>query len=835
MKKIFIFFLLIFIFILALFLRIYFSYGVVFSDPIKYAADDGVYHMRLVENQLLGGHFPKRIYFDPYTYFPYGTYIHFTPLYDYLLATIIWVISLGKPTLEIISKIAPFYPAVLGALIIFPVYFLSRSLWGQKVGLLAAFFSIISGPFLAQSLIGSNDHHVAEVFFSTLGMMFLILALNSRQSQDKFLGFKEEIKQEKRFWILSVLTGISFALYFLAWTGALLFLLIIFLFFSLYYLIGYFSGKNPEWALLAGSLIFLIILLIIVPFFNHPDILRNSMYNLSHLASLLGGLICFILLWFFGTLLKEKKDRKIASYFLSGLIAVFVLVLLMLKLALPILFDSFVKILKGINTGMAYNDLARQLINEMAPLTLQAAIDIFSTFFFISFGALIFLVWRFLKNKNPSYLLIIIWTLVIALMTGIIPLIGQRRFIVYLGINIAILTAYFIVKGFEFGWRSLRIASRTPKESNTQPYFLVGSVFIIFIVLFFLLYPYPFNIMKTFPDNLPLRFSNVIATAKSSLHVKSEDWYQSLKWLKDNTPDTGVDYYALYEEPKVNKETGKIEPYSYPESAYGVVAPWDMGHVITYYAHRIPISNPFAQGFGKIKSGENIEIGEASFFLENDELKAVDYLDQLRARYIIMDSRFKLADGYFKSDILWAQSSLEGYVEDGAEVPSRFDNSMSARLYLFDGRATTTKRLIDNKVINFNIKHLSRFRLVFESENSVDVYCNDDNKLQEVKIFEYVKGAKVSGKAESGSKISISTMILTNQQRQFIYEQSQEAENGNFEFIVPYSTYGKDGYLAGQTKFSVFAQPYKLKINNREYEVKITESDVLEGKTIKIN
>ena len=59
------------IFTLALFLRVYFSYGAVMSSPLKYSDDDGVYHMRLVENELLGNHFPSRIYFDPFTYFPY--------------------------------------------------------------------------------------------------------------------------------------------------------------------------------------------------------------------------------------------------------------------------------------------------------------------------------------------------------------------------------------------------------------------------------------------------------------------------------------------------------------------------------------------------------------------------------------------------------------------------------------------------------------------------------------------------------------------------------------------------------------------------------------------
>ena len=91
--------------------------------------DDGVYHMRIVENLLLGGHFPKWIYFDAYTYFPHGTYIHFAPLYDWLLSLIIWFIGLSKPTLVLINQIAPFYPVVLGVLAILVVYFIGKELW----------------------------------------------------------------------------------------------------------------------------------------------------------------------------------------------------------------------------------------------------------------------------------------------------------------------------------------------------------------------------------------------------------------------------------------------------------------------------------------------------------------------------------------------------------------------------------------------------------------------------------------------------------------------------------------------------------------------------------
>jgi len=95
------------------------------------------------------------------------------------------------------------------------------------------------------------------------------------------------------------------------------------------------------------------------------------------------------------------------------------------------------------------------------------------------------------------------------------------------------------------------------------------------------------------------------------------DYYETLEWLKQSTPDPGIDYYAFYEEPKFNTKINRIESYNYPQSAYGIMSSWDLGHMITYYAHRIPNANPFQQGVGRIKKDVGItEPGEATFLLK---------------------------------------------------------------------------------------------------------------------------------------------------------------------------------------------------------------------------
>jgi len=818
-KKIFIIVLLFLIFALALFLRVHFCQEEVFSYPIKYSADDGIYHMRLVENELLGNHFPKRIYFDPYTNFPQGTYLHFGPFYDQLLAGTIWLAGLGNPTQELIDKIAPFFPAILGSFIIFIAYFIGRKIWSKEVGLLSAFLMAISAPYLGKSILGNTDHHFAEVLFSALVMMFLIFALKERRNKKDF--------KRKRFWLWTVLAGFSLGLYFLTWTGALLFLFIIFSFILLYFLIEYLSKREPPfWILTIGIVIFSITLLMLLPFLGHPDIYSSPLYNVKHLESLIFGILGFIFIWTSTKILRKKNKNP---WFLAGLIVIAIALLyLILKFFFPFALEGLINSIKAVNIGVVPLKDARQIISEMAPLTFKGAINYFSYSFYLALIALILILFRFIKKRKPEELLIFCWTIVIVLMAGIIPAIGQNRFSVYLSLNVSLLIAFLAVEGFKFGWQGLRKAESLPSSFSLKPYLRIGSTLIIFNVIFFLCFPFPLNFFNKSPDNMPDIFKTAFFQAKNGPHKKHQDWYRAMEWLKNNTPDPGLDYYALYPE---------STPFSYPESAYGILARWDIGHMLTYYAHRLPVSNPFQQGIGKIQ-GDYVEPGEATFFLETDENKATGYLDQLKTRYAITDFYSADPDASFKNLVKEIEGNLEEYYEFGEdesssiktleEKPSKYDNSIIVRLHTLDGKG------YKDEAQGVNIPALSHFRLVWESDTTITFSREDpEDETKLVKIFEYVKGAKIKGKTEPGTNVLLSSEIETNQKRKFVYQKELETKDGFFEFIVPYST--EKEYLPGQTEYWVFASPYKLKTGEKQIEINISEKDILQGRIIEVS
>lgn len=394
----------------------------------------------------------------------------------------------------------------------------------------------------------------------------------------------------------------------------------------------------------------------------------------------------------------------------------------------------------------------------------------------------------------------------------------------------SLLCAFVIIKGFRLGFNALNIASRMNKDSPIRLYFLVGAISIISGLIFLVIYPFPFNAGLAAPLSMPTLIQSPLIAAQNPTKI-DEDWYLLLKWLKEKTSDPGLDYYKLYTEPVIDKKTGAVEDYSYPSQAYSILSHWDYGHAIEYYGHRIPVANPFQQGIGKKENGKVVELGEGVFFLETDENKAISYLEQLKSRYVLTDAKFAILDlGYFNTIVKFVQGNMDGYINEPKDALTKYDNSMIARLHLLDGSQTVVEKKVDNKTIDLTYGALEHFRLLYESGTQVTVlpYKNSNKEIKMAKAFEYVKGAEIKGRALPGSDVDISTKVITNQGRSFTYENKIISEDGNFDFIVPYST-GK------QENSDVMASEYTIKIGNYTKNIKVSEEDILQGKTMQIN
>jgi dolichyl-diphosphooligosaccharide--protein glycosyltransferase len=361
--------------------------------------------------------------------------------------------------------------------------------------------------------------------------------------------------------------------------------------------------------------------------------------------------------------------------------------------------------------------------------------------------------------------------------------------------------------------------------------------------------------------------------------------------MRENTPDPGVDYYALY--PRERRD------YIYPESAYSVMSWWDYGHWITRIAHRIPVANPFQEGIGGPFQWDSP--GACVFFIAKEESEANKVLDALDVRYVISD--FKMADAmssYFNTYSMMtvlANDTAGHYGKRETEgetifvIGEKYFNTMETRLHMFDGCEVQYRGgyLGQSSILlveQFHTKPLRHYRLVHESPKYMSPHallnadtgdmlgweCDGRNytgakelapmlrhgvrdpenpklirwtppflwPVSFVKVFEYVKGARIEGRAPNGSAVEIATNVTTNQGREFTYSQ-RAISNGSYAFIVPYST---EGPIEGGMKFDVFAAHYKIRAGHLENEtilldiekeVEVTEEEVMEGKTVKVD
>ena len=158
----------------------------------------------------------------------------------------------------------------------------------------------------------------------------------------------------------------------------------------------------------------------------------------------------------------------------------------------------------------------------------------------------------------------------------------------------------------------------------TTNYPLVGVVFIT--IGLSLLFAY---------TSVSYSYTNAIASPTRM----NTDWRESMDWMANNTPETGVNYFTIYDQ----------KSFEYPAGSYGVMSWWDYGHLITYIAKRIPNANPFQQGV----AGPD---GAAAYFMSTSEDKANAILDRDGTRYVVTD--IEMDTGKFWAMSTWDNATL---------------------------------------------------------------------------------------------------------------------------------------------------------------------------------
>jgi dolichyl-diphosphooligosaccharide--protein glycosyltransferase len=385
-----------------------FSYGAVFrGDAVVFQDTDAVFHVRTIEN--LVHNFPYRSGMDPYSRFPRGQDVDTGPFHDYVIGTIAWIGGLGGHNQHLTDVVAAWYPALLGALMVVPIYLLGRDLFSPIVGGVAAgLIALLPGVFLWVSRLGNPDHHVTEVMLSTLLLLLMVRALLGKPTA----------------WMVALM-GIVLGCY-LTTRPAGAFLVVIIEIWAMAQVIrNHLSGEGSRmiWVVTVPPLgigWFLFYLAGPTLWANVTSlVLFAGVVAITGAAALSKGM--------------RSRSRYLYPLVLVGLTVAFVWGTILVK---PHLVEVVFETLRGRTTAQA------QTVGELRPLltatgsfSLQPAWAEFGTCWLLAPMALCYVGWRAVVANTPAQMLFFTWSVLMMLAAF-----WQIRNCSYFAVNVALLT-----------------------------------------------------------------------------------------------------------------------------------------------------------------------------------------------------------------------------------------------------------------------------------------------------------------------------------------------------------------------------------------------------------
>jgi len=705
------------IFLLGLLLRMAPLRGALVGGDLLFYGSDSFYHMRRVLYTV--DHFPHTLWFDSYIDYPRGLELMWPPLFDQLIAgTALLFGAESQRSIEIVGSIVP---PILGSLTVIALYFLARELFGRRAGLLSALFLAINPQHVSASIFGRPDHHVFEAFLLVNLVLFLTLALKSRDKSPWF----------------AVVAGVLMAALAYTWIGAAAYLGIFLVYVAIQTTLDLRQKVSSKDDLLIFLAAFGIALVLMLPFWKEVW-LRPSFFAAFGILLVISALLA---------LSRTFLDRGLPWVAFPLIVVVLGYVLLISAYAL----GQSMGVHHLLDSGLSYffGGSLSQKVAEAVPLY-DAVRPLSVAGFNLTIAVMGFAhLWR--SDIDRPQLLFLVWTVSILALT-----IFQNRFLYVFSASMSILMALFFSRA-----AAIVGDSEWGKKNRGLSKFLAPALLLLLI--------------------LPSAASVVGAFAIRPAIVE-DGWNGPLIWLEENSMET----------------TSFQDPNQTPE--YGVLSWWDRGNWILYRSRRPVVANGFQAG------AEDA----ARFFLSGDEAKAVEIMDDRRSRYVVTDS--KMLRSGLSAIALWTGEDPTDYVrkteDEGALAynhTEKFLRTLLARCHLFDCRG------------------MSHLQLIYESEPEV----GSGLPANQVKIFERVSGARISGTSTAEGPVVAVLNVTTDQGRRFQYTKTAVPRDGRYEMTVSYSTDGEGGVYA--------IGPYLVSSGGKSRLVDVGEEDVLRGGEIAVD
>jgi len=529
-------------FFLVLFMNSYFNLtsnvninpdGTTLTDTYYLSGPDPYYNMRLVDITVQTGRFP---YYsvsnaDPLLSYPLGQTGQRGPL---LVMSAIGFSTFLTPFMneaDAVGYSMQLIPALFGALLVFPVYFIGKILFGKKAGLVAALLialipiHISSGHGSAYALF---DHDSFNLFLYFMTFLFFIKS------------FKE--KETLRRILYALLAGLPLAALSLVWVEAQFLYTVITVYVIVQLLFDLFSNKIEEGFVLSAVIVLFTGFFVSWPFSFSRGITLDYPFYLALGVAAFGGL-CI--------LFKRKHIPWILSYPIIAGIGIAAAGFLYVVYSNPQMFSFFSPLNKisSILYGLGiYGNKVSQTIAEAGTYNLSRTVMSFGpALYWLAWAGFVLLIYHYIKQKGRrDYLMILTLFVINIWLTS-----TAGRFLNDMVPLIALLAGWIIwyviskvdykqmarnIRNAGGGFRGIR--------KGVRIYHLLGVLFIAFLILLPNGYlaldaAVPSAASKNGTSNLKYDFfGEGHSSAFGSSSYKEQYWVDAFAWL--NKQDTDI-------------------------------------------------------------------------------------------------------------------------------------------------------------------------------------------------------------------------------------------------------------------------------------------------------
>jgi dolichyl-diphosphooligosaccharide--protein glycosyltransferase len=682
--------------VLAFLLRTVFVHGQIFAgDQVQFSVGDAWLHVRLVSS--LVHHFPWQLTYDPYLVFPGGATVPVAPLPDWLFAGIALFVGFGQPSQGLVERVCAWTPPVMGALTVLPVYFIGRRLFGWAAGLLAAgWLAIAPGHFLGRSLLGYPDHHVSEVFFSTLLLWTLVAALPFARQRGATIARLRSLEGAAVLTkMLGIGAGVALSAYLLSWVGGSMLVGILVVWLVVQITVDHFRRRHSEDIGVVVLPMLVVALLLILPLGTTPGGFRY------HRLALVGGIVTAAALLGVSALARRyRMPRAAFPVLVLGLGAAGIA---LLGVFLP---DTLNGVLGQFGRFTASH--AKLTIAETVPLlrgpdggwSLAPAWEQYGAGIFIALIALAAVLVRGIRRDEPATVLLAVWSVGILAAT-----LGQNRFGYYFAVNVALLSGFFTSSVLKWAWSGAARRAETPptplppagkrKRGRKAPARALSTpvrpgtggrvhLWLLCVVVLGGLYI----------PNIPLAWARA-----GRAFTPGDEWMAALTWIRENTPEPFGDpeaYTTRHPQPAAGSR------FDSPDGAYGILTWWEYGYWMMHAGRRIPSANGAQRGIDET----------AQFLVAQSPAAGSAILSELGLRYVLLDGSLPMWEQPDKSLVGkalglagWAGLPGTAFLElvygrdkQGRELPfyvfyPEYYRTMLLRLYVYRGREYYPEKL----------------------------------------------------------------------------------------------------------------------------------------------